>query len=379
MLPTLDLFSGIGGLTHALRDVARPVGYCDNSKEAAAVLKRLMDENKIPLAPIYDDVRTLDGVKAFEGVHGPKMIVGGFPCTAISSSGKQEGLAHAGTGLFYEIIRLVRETSPAFVFLENVAAITETRQRGKTVLDDVVAEFGKLGYDMRWGCFRGFHVGAPLNRHRWFCLCYKNTSPARIDFKPFDRFDWALPKNPHMVPKEKKVRTRMSLLGNSVIPDAVNFAFRSLWTGMSLSVESTFALSGTVEFSRQVTLGERRDKTGGRTRFGEARGGTITNLKPPEWLPKIPNMRIELISSAFHPPPGYVHHRKEIRSITLPLWPAPRYSNGCRGNRVLTYRSRGDLGSAVRFHATTTGPRDGYTCPAFTEHLMGFPNGWTDA
>ena len=50
LLRSLDLFSGIGGLTVALRGVVRPVAYCDIDSAAQAVLADRMKQRLLPRA-----------------------------------------------------------------------------------------------------------------------------------------------------------------------------------------------------------------------------------------------------------------------------------------------------------------------------------------
>lgn len=121
-----------------------------------------MREGAIAQAPIWDDVQTLRG----ELVQEVDIIYGGFPCQDISVAGTGEGLAGKRSGLFFEIVRLVDEIRPPFVFLENVPAITT---RG---LGEVTAAFTRLRYDCRWGIISAFEVGAPHLRKRWFMLAY---------------------------------------------------------------------------------------------------------------------------------------------------------------------------------------------------------------
>jgi site-specific DNA-cytosine methylase len=45
MLRSLDLFSGVGGMTLALRGIAEPVAYCDSSPEACRL------PSQIPRSP----------------------------------------------------------------------------------------------------------------------------------------------------------------------------------------------------------------------------------------------------------------------------------------------------------------------------------------
>jgi DNA (cytosine-5)-methyltransferase 1 len=159
----LDLFSGIGGLTVALSPWVRPVAYCENDRYAQGVLLSRMRSGEIGTAPIWDDVRTLRS-DLLRG--GTDIVYGGFPCQDISCAGLGAGLEGKRSGLFFEIVRLVSEIQPSFVFLENVAAITS---RG---LDRVAGEFSALRYDCRWGMLSAQDVGANHRRERWFLLAH---------------------------------------------------------------------------------------------------------------------------------------------------------------------------------------------------------------
>lgn len=61
----LDLFSGIGGITQALKGYVEPVVYCERDRYAQAVLLSRMSAGELPIAPIWDDVTTLTGGGAY--------------------------------------------------------------------------------------------------------------------------------------------------------------------------------------------------------------------------------------------------------------------------------------------------------------------------
>lgn len=167
----LDLFSGIGGIGLALEPWVRTVAYCERELYAQGVLLSRMQSGEIDIAPIWDDVTTLRG----EMLPKIDIIFGGFPCQDLSVAGHGKGLAGERSGLFFEIIRLVKEISPSFVFLENVPAI---RTRG---LSEVVNAFTEIGYDCRWTCISAASVGAPHKRERWFLLAYSNSMRERLE------------------------------------------------------------------------------------------------------------------------------------------------------------------------------------------------------
>lgn len=177
----LDLFSGIGGLTIAMEGIARPVAYCENDRFAQAVLLSRQRDGGLPIAPIWDDVRTL---KANVLPAGIDIIWGGFPCQDISVAGLGRGLVGERSGLFWHIARLVKETNPKFVFLENVPAI---RTRG---LNQIVQTFTEIGYDCRWTVISAAEVGAPHIRKRWFLLAYSNSERVRFQSRRGKRAKW---------------------------------------------------------------------------------------------------------------------------------------------------------------------------------------------
>lgn len=161
----MDLFSGIGGISLALKQYVRTVTYCEIDRYAQSVLLSRMQSGDIDTAPIWDDVRSLKKEML------PKIdtITGGFPCQDISCAGRGVGLeAGSRSGLFSEILRLTEEIRPTFLFLENVPAI---RTRGLT---RILCELSSIGYDCRWTIVSAAELGAPHLRKRWFLLAHNN-------------------------------------------------------------------------------------------------------------------------------------------------------------------------------------------------------------
>jgi len=240
MLSGLDLFSGIGGITLALRPWVRPIAYCENDRWAQACLLSRMYDGSLPNAPIWDDVSTLS--KDIIGPEPIDIIYGGFPCQDISCAGLGAGLGGKRSGLFFEIARLVGELRPNFVFLENVPAITT---RGLT---EVCLALTALGYDCRWTIVSAREMGAPHLRERWFLLAHANGAGLQIAgtepdqegqhpeaagasaFSLVQRGVWEEPASKFsgvddgIPPKTHRIRA----LGNSVVPAQAREAFRRL-------------------------------------------------------------------------------------------------------------------------------------------------------
>ena len=113
-LRMIDTFSGIGGFSLA----ARWLGGIETVQfvEREPFCHRILSKHW-PTVPIHDDICT------FQPKPGSADIIcGGFPCQDISQAGKGAGLAGSRSGLFYELLRVVRLVGPQYIVLENNAA-----------------------------------------------------------------------------------------------------------------------------------------------------------------------------------------------------------------------------------------------------------------
>jgi DNA (cytosine-5)-methyltransferase 1 len=125
-----------------------------------------------PGVPVYPDVRGLTAARLrADGVPGPELLVGGFPCQDISLAGRGAGLAGARSGLWSEMERLVAECRPRWVVAENVPGL---RVRGA---DRVLGGLEALGYAC-WPVVVGaVHAGAPHRRQRVWVLARAADAP----------------------------------------------------------------------------------------------------------------------------------------------------------------------------------------------------------
>jgi len=231
----LDLFSGIGGNSLALREYVKVVAYCESDRHAQSVLFSRIADGSLDGAPIWDDITTLSA-KHFD--FPIDIITAGFPCQEISVAGRGEGLAGKRSGLYWEVHRLVKELSPAFVFLENVPAI---RTRG---LREVVRSLTDIGYDCRWTCVSAAEVGAPHIRKRWFLLahtngprvwhqqgwsCWESGESASVTVNDGEAEWWTTEPNVGRMANGVPFRVdRIKRLGNAVVPMQAKVAFERL-------------------------------------------------------------------------------------------------------------------------------------------------------
>lgn len=163
----VSLFTGYGGLDLGLKMALpnlRTVLYCDIERYSQAVIiSRILDGGLDP-APIWDDIRTLDG-RCWRG--RVDIISGGFPCQDLSVAGKRAGIIEGNrSGLWYEYARLIGEIRPRFAFIENVTGLITNG------LDKVLCDLASLGYDAEWGVVSAANAGANHRRERVWCLAF---------------------------------------------------------------------------------------------------------------------------------------------------------------------------------------------------------------
>lgn len=161
-LKIIDTFSGIGGFSYAAE---RIVGGFETIQfvEWDPYCQRILNQHW-PAVEIHSDIQNFNP-KPFSA----DVICGGFPCQDISFAGKQAGIK-TGTrsGLFYELIRVIRLVRPKYVVMENVAAIIANG------LGVVLGELAEAGYDCEWACIRASDLGACHKRDRWWLVAYPN-------------------------------------------------------------------------------------------------------------------------------------------------------------------------------------------------------------
>lgn len=166
----LSLCSGVAGLDLGLRGAfpgLRVVAYCERDPFAATVLLARMADEALESAPIWvGDMRELDAAQ-FVGVDA---VSAGYPCQPFSCAGKRKGDKDE-RHLWPEVLRIVRECRPRFVFLENVSAHL------RLGFDRVLCDLAELGFNAEWAVVSAAEAGAPHLRKRLFVLAYAADEP----------------------------------------------------------------------------------------------------------------------------------------------------------------------------------------------------------
>ncbi len=153
----LEICAGAGGQAIGLEAAGwHHAAVVDNDPYACTTLRR----NRPSWHVIEDDVATLDG-KAFRGVD---LLAGGVPCPPFSIAGDQLG-EDDERDLFPQALRLIGESRPLAVMLENVRGLATSRfQRYRSWL---LGELTGLGYVPEWRLLTASDFGVPQLRPRF--------------------------------------------------------------------------------------------------------------------------------------------------------------------------------------------------------------------
>lgn len=150
----LALFAGAGGGLLASKLLGwEPVCAVEISEYARNVLLVRQDDGALPVFPIWDDVRTFNGLEWRGRVD---VVSGGFPCQAYSSATRGR---HTADDLWPEMRRIVAETAPRYVFAEN------TQRRA---IDQAADDLEAMGYKTRCLALSAKDLGGDHLRRRYW-------------------------------------------------------------------------------------------------------------------------------------------------------------------------------------------------------------------
>jgi len=164
----LSLCTGIYGTDLGLELVlrnAKPICYVEHEASVIEILATRMEEENIPPAPIWTDIKTFDG-KPWCGV--VDIITASYPCQGFSSSGKLLGDKDPRY-IWPDIARIIQEVKPEWVFIENV------RNHINIGFEQVRADLLGMGFDVEAGIYSAEEIGLSHKRERLFALAHSKS------------------------------------------------------------------------------------------------------------------------------------------------------------------------------------------------------------
>lgn len=177
-LTFIDLFAGIGGFRLGMEQAGHKcIGYVEWDKFARKSYEAI--NNTKGEWTEHDINKVKPGT-----IPAADVWCFGFPCTDISISGPQKGLAGARSGLFYKTIKLLKsqkeEDKPKYLFIENVKNLFSVN--GGWDFARVLISMDEAGYDAEWELLNSKDFGVPQNRERVFIIGHLRGSGGREVF-----------------------------------------------------------------------------------------------------------------------------------------------------------------------------------------------------
>lgn len=165
----IDLFSGAGGMSLGF-DKANfeNVLAVEYDSCYADTYKYNFPDHNVRVGDIKeisnDEIRKLVKNRKID------VIIGGPPCQGFSLAGNigRNFIDDERNHLFKEFVRFVDVIRPKVFVMENVAAL-KTHNNGKTI-KEIVAEFEKLGYSVKYQVLNAAEYGVPQQRRRIFVI-----------------------------------------------------------------------------------------------------------------------------------------------------------------------------------------------------------------
>lgn len=167
------LFAGVGGIELGLEQAGLTTSLlCEIDPRAQAVLK-----HRFPNVKIVSDVGAIARLP-----RGIDLLTAGFPCQDISQAGATNGIFGRRSGLIRSVFRLITESRPPWVLIENVPFLLRL-DRGRGIAY-VTRNLEELGYRWAYRIIDTRAFGLPHRRERVFLLASRVDEPANYLFTP---------------------------------------------------------------------------------------------------------------------------------------------------------------------------------------------------
>lgn len=227
-----SLFAGIGGIDLGLERAGMVCGWqVEIDPFCLKVLKK-----RWPDVERFGDVKEC-GKRNLKAVD---LVCGGFPCQDVSVAGKRKGLEGERSGLWFEMLRIVRELEPRWVLVENVPGLLSVDSGGG--FGTVLRDLAESGYDAEWDVIPAKTFGAPHTRERIFIIAHANGERREIPsqrhgaFRLFERVPTEMPWISELpesaicgiddgIPDRVD---RLRTLGNAVVPQVAEWIARRI-------------------------------------------------------------------------------------------------------------------------------------------------------
>jgi DNA (cytosine-5)-methyltransferase 1 len=161
LIPTIDLFAGVGGLSIGLREANFDVlAACEWDDDACDTFAKHHTATDLIRGDLGSP-EALERIRAYRGT--VRVVAGGPPCQPWSSGGLRRGGEDPRNG-FPLFLKAVKDLQPDAFIMENVAGVRRAEQR--SYYDAFIRDLEALGYSIALQEVNAADYGIPQNRRR---------------------------------------------------------------------------------------------------------------------------------------------------------------------------------------------------------------------
>lgn len=161
----ISLFSGAGGMDIGFELAGFHTLECVDNDPASCETLRY---NRPRWNIVEGDIRN------YSPNISADIVIGGPPCQGFSSAGKMDP-DDPRNFLWHEYFRIVRETSPRAIVLENVSGLTHGRNREH--FEGIEKSLEEMGYNFDARVLNAADFGVPQNRKRLIVIGVRGADP----------------------------------------------------------------------------------------------------------------------------------------------------------------------------------------------------------
>ncbi|WP_165062330.1 DNA cytosine methyltransferase [Adlercreutzia sp. ZJ154] len=164
-MKVISLFSGCGGLDLGFEKVGFEIPIANEFDKTIWETFKINHPNTKLLK---GDIRDIDAAEFPDNVDG---IIGGPPCQSWSEAGSLKGINDERGQLFYDYIRILKETKPKFFLAENVSGMLANRH--SDAVQSIMDLFEGCGYDVSRTLVNAKNYGVAQERKRVFYIGFR--------------------------------------------------------------------------------------------------------------------------------------------------------------------------------------------------------------
>jgi len=116
------------------------------------------------------------------------VVIGGFPCTDFSNSGKKLGFDAERGRLYEAFVKVVERVKPKVFVAENVRGLLKIRQ--SKPIDVIVKSFEDAGYTVKYELVKCEEHGIPQKRHRVVIIGVRNDLVPKLPNDDWNKLDF---------------------------------------------------------------------------------------------------------------------------------------------------------------------------------------------